>query len=57
MESDDGLHSRLLAAYEITAVYRVQLLSTEEDRGASAVERPRWDDFFTGECLVKMAKE
>jgi hypothetical protein len=43
--------------YEITGIYRVQLLSTDEVRGANARERPRWDDFFTGECRVKITKE
>lgn len=43
--------------YEITGVYRVQLLSTDQVRGANADERPLWDDFFTGECRVTMTKE
>ncbi len=43
--------------YEITGTYRVQLYPTAPGNRLRAADYPVWDEFFTGECLLKMTKE
>jgi hypothetical protein len=43
--------------YQITGIYRVELRPTTQGNSPSASQGPVWDEFFTGECLVKITKE